>query len=64
MRILLIGTVKFSLRALQKLVDLKANIIGVSTKESSSFNSDYANLKPICKEKSDLTKAIFLLYSK
>lgn len=50
MRILLIGTVEFSLKVLEKLVDIKANIVGVSTKESSSFNSDFANLTPICKE--------------
>ena len=50
MRIVFIGTVEFSLKALDKLIDLNANIIGVCTKEKSNFNSDYANLIPLCKE--------------
>jgi methionyl-tRNA formyltransferase len=49
MRIFFIGTVEFSLQALEKLVDIDANIVGVCTKESSTFNSDFANLSPICK---------------
>ena len=48
MRVLFIGTVEFSLHALQKLVDLDVNLVGVCLKESSSFNSDYADLRPIC----------------
>ncbi|MCH7826985.1 MAG: methionyl-tRNA formyltransferase [Bacteroidetes bacterium] len=52
MRILFIGSVEFSLKALQKLVDINANIVGVCTKESSNFNSDFANLAPICKSNS------------
>lgn len=48
-KILFVGTVEFSLKALQKLVDIKANIIGVCTKGSSDFNSDFADLTPICK---------------
>ena len=47
MRVLFIGTVEFSLHALQKLVDLSINIAGVCLKDSSSFN-DYADLRPIC----------------
>tara|TARA_B100001996_G_C18595657_1_gene567790 strand:+ start:107 stop:988 length:882 start_codon:yes stop_codon:yes gene_type:complete len=48
MRILFIGTVEFSLRALEKLNDLNVNLIGVCTKKSSSFNSDFVDLKPFC----------------
>jgi len=48
MKILFIGTVEFSLKALEKLVLLNANIIGVCTKEASSTNSDYADLAPVC----------------
>ncbi len=50
MRIVFIGSVEFSKKALQKLIDLKAEIVGVCTKESSKFNSDFANLIPICKK--------------
>ncbi len=49
MRILLIGTVEFSLRALEKLVAMKADIVGVCTKEISAFNNDFADLTPLCK---------------
>lgn len=48
MRIVFIGTVEFSLKALEKLVDINANVIGVCTKEKSNFNSDFADLTPIC----------------
>lgn len=50
MKILFIGTVDFSLKALSKLIDINANIVGVCTKEISTFNSDYANLVPLCKK--------------
>ena len=48
MKILLIGTVVFSLKALQKLIDMNSNIVGVCTKKSSSFNNDYSDLVPTC----------------
>ncbi len=50
MRILFIGTVKFSLKLLERLILLDANIVGVCTKKSSDFNSDFSDLTPICKE--------------
>lgn len=53
MRILFIGTVEFSLQALNKLIDINAKIVGVCTKEKSNFNSDFANLMPSC-EKTDI----------
>jgi len=49
MRIVFIGTVEFSLKALEKLIELDANIVGVCTKEKSSFNTDYADLTKVCK---------------
>lgn len=49
MKILFIGTVEFSLKAIEKLISIKSNIVGVCTKENSTFNSDFANLVPICK---------------
>lgn len=51
MRIVFIGTVEFSYKTLEKLISMNANIVGVCTKEESSFNSDFANLVPLCQEK-------------
>ena len=48
MRAVFIGTVEFSLRSLEKLIGLNVNLVGVITKESSSFNSDFVDLKPLC----------------
>ena len=50
MRILFIGTVEFSHKALEKLISLNANIVGVCTKEKSNFNSDFSDLTPLCKK--------------
>jgi methionyl-tRNA formyltransferase len=46
MKIILIGTVQFSNACLFKLIELKANIVGVVTKKESKFNSDFADLSP------------------
>ena len=48
MRVIFIGTVEFSLHTLQKLIGLNVNLVGVCTKDSSTFNSDYADLRPVC----------------
>ncbi len=50
MKIILIGTVEFSKRALQKLIELNAEVVGVCTKENSKFNSDFADLRPLCEK--------------
>ena len=50
MKILFIGTVEFSKKALQKLIELNAQVVGVCTKESSEFNSDFADLRPLCEK--------------
>lgn len=50
MKILFIGTVEFSYKALEKLIELKAEVVGVCTKAKSNFNSDFADLIPLCKE--------------
>ena len=47
MKIIFIGSVNFSAKALEKLIEIDAKIIGIITKESSVFNSDFCNLKPI-----------------
>lgn len=48
MNILFIGKVEFSYLSLKKLIELHANIVGVCTSNSSSFNSDYADLSKLC----------------
>lgn len=50
MKILFIGTVKFSEIVFQKLIELNAQVVGVCTKEKSEFNSDFAELKPLCEK--------------
>lgn len=50
MRIVYIGTVEFSKKALEKLISLKADIVGVLTKRKSSFNHDFADLSDICRK--------------
>lgn len=48
MKIVLIGSVEFSLRALEKLVKLDADVVGVCTKSVSEFNSDKVDLSGFC----------------
>jgi len=50
MKIVFIGAVEFSLKALEKLLELNANVVGVCTKEKSNFNADFADLTLICKK--------------
>ena len=47
MRILYIGSVIFSAKALEKLISIKAEVVGVITKDKSAFNSDFFNLSSI-----------------
>lgn len=49
MKILFIGTVGFSYKALKKLIELNAEIVGVCTKKKSDFNSDFVDLTSLCK---------------
>ena len=44
MRIIFIGSVYFSRVVLEKLIELKANVVGVITKEHSAFNADFEDL--------------------
>lgn len=48
MRIVFIGTVESSYKKLEKTLELGGNVVGVVTKEKSSFNSDYKDLSTIC----------------
>ena len=52
MRILFIGCVSFSEKALLKLLELNAKIVGIITKDNSSFNSDFIDLSYISKKQS------------
>jgi methionyl-tRNA formyltransferase len=46
-RIAYIGSVIFSAKALEKLISIKANVVGIVTKKESAFNSDFFNLSTI-----------------
>ena len=50
MRIIYIGCVESSYVFLKVLLDEGANIIGVITKKTSSFNSDFKDITPLCKQ--------------
>ena len=47
MKILFIGCVKSSEVFLHRLLDIKADVVGVVTKRESSFNSDFVDLGQI-----------------
>ena len=48
MKIVFIGAVTFSEKILEKLIVLKADIVGVCTLEKSSFNADHFDLTQLC----------------
>jgi len=48
MRIVFIGAVEFSHRALQKLLSINAQVVGVCTLQESAFNADHVDLTPLC----------------
>lgn len=50
MRILFIGCVESSFKLLEELVRNKKEVVGVLTKDFSTFNSDYCDLTPLCKQ--------------
>lgn len=52
MKAVFIGTVDFSLSCLEVLVQTEIEIVGVLTKEKSTFNSDFTDLTPFCQENS------------
>jgi methionyl-tRNA formyltransferase len=49
MRIVFIGTVEFSLRTLERLLDLDSEIVGICTTKASEFNADHVDLSDISK---------------
>jgi methionyl-tRNA formyltransferase len=46
-KILFIGTVEFSYKALSTLIENKFEIVGILSKKESNFNSDYYDLTPL-----------------
>lgn len=50
MNIVFIGAVQFSEKMLIKLINMKADIVGVCTLEKSSFKADHVDLTPLCKK--------------
>ena len=50
MKILFIGCVESSYRLLSKLIDLRADIVGVITRDCSAFNADFVDLSGLCKK--------------
>jgi methionyl-tRNA formyltransferase len=48
MRVLFIGSVEFSHKILEKLISIDSEIVGVCTKKTSPFNSDFFDLMPLC----------------
>ena len=48
MKIVFIGSVKFSADMLQQLVETDTDIVGVCTKKESVFNADHVDLRSIC----------------
>ncbi len=48
MKIVFIGAVIFSEKTLEKLITLKADIVGVCTLKKSSFNADHVDLTQLC----------------
>lgn len=48
MKILLIGTVEFSSRMLEKLLLLNADVVGLVSMPDNSLNSDYFDFREIC----------------
>ena len=49
-KILFIGTVEFSYKALSTLIENKFEIVGVLSKKESNFNSDYYDLTPLAED--------------
>lgn len=47
MKIVFIGCVSFSEKALLKLLELHANVVGIVTKQESTYNSDFSDLSEI-----------------
>jgi methionyl-tRNA formyltransferase len=52
MKIVFIGAVELSRRALEQLIAIQAEIVGVCTLKESSFNADHTDLSSVCEARS------------
>lgn len=50
MRVIFIGSVEFSRRALACLLDMQAHVVGVCTLQESAANADHCDLGTLCEE--------------
>lgn len=50
MRILFVGTVKFSYEALKRVLRSEGSIVGCITKPERGNNADYVDMVPLCKD--------------
>ncbi|WP_408038380.1 formyltransferase family protein [Tenacibaculum amylolyticum] len=50
MKILFIGTVEFSYKALSSLLENEFEVVGLITKKTSKFNADFHDLTPLAKQ--------------
>jgi len=50
MKIAFIGAIEFSKRALELLIEMRLDVVGVCTLENSNFNADHSDLGKICQE--------------
>ena len=51
MRVVFIGVVEFSARALEVLIDMSIQLVGVCTLKESTFNTDHVDLRTIAEKK-------------
>ena len=50
MKVLYIGSVEFSAKALLHILEMPVEVVGVCTLERSTFNSDHVNLGPLAEK--------------
>jgi len=50
MRIIFIGAIEFSRRALELLIEMEQDVVGVCTLQDSPFNADHCDLSEICQK--------------
>ncbi len=50
MRIIFVGSVYFSFKILEHLININANVVGVISKKESKINSDFYDLGPFCED--------------
>jgi len=64
MRIIFIGSVQFSEKALEKLLEIQVDVAGVCTLDKSTFNADHVDLTPFCIKRNIPVKCVNDINSK